>query len=345
MKVDGVSFRSLAESAGGRSLVVVDQTRLPTAFERVELASLEAVAGAISRMVVRGAPLIGVTAAYGVALALRSHPDDAGLDAATRTLVGTRPTAVNLRWAVERVRRAVAPLPASERAGAAWALAGQMAEEDVAACQAIGRHGAALLRERFPDREGRPLQVLTHCNAGWLATVDWGTALAPVYRLHDDGVPVHVWVSETRPRNQGLLTAWELGRHGVPFTLVVDNAAAHLLGTGRVDCCLVGADRITGQGDVCNKIGTALKARASCAAGVPFFVAAPCSTIDWQLADPDAVPIEERASAEVTADPSLPVFNPGFDVTPAELVDRLVTERGVVAATAAGLAGLREGRP
>jgi methylthioribose-1-phosphate isomerase len=245
---------------------------------------------------------------------------------------------------VERIRQAVTPLPEPERAGAAWALAGRMAEEDVAACEAIGRHGAELLRGRFPDQGARPLQVLTHCNAGWLATVDWGTALAPVYRLHDDGVPVHVWVSETRPRNQGLLTAWELGRHGVRFMLVVDNSAAHLLDTGRVDCCLVGADRITAAGDVCNKVGTALKARAADAAGVPFYVAAPGSTIDWTMTDARAIPIEERTAAEVTPDPGLPVFNPGFDITPARLVDRLITERGVVAATSTGLAGIREVR-
>lgn len=341
MMVAGTAQRSLREAADGSAVLIVDQTRLPAEFLMARLATLDDAVRAIRSMQVRGAPLIGVTAAYGLALALRTDPSDAGLARATSLLLGTRPTAVNLRWALDCVRSFVGPLPASERAGAAWLVAGRMAEADVAACEAIGRHGAVLLRsiDSTGDRSG-PLQVLTHCNAGWLATVDWGTALAPVYRLHDEGLPIHVWVSETRPRNQGLLTAWELGQHGVPATLVVDSAAFHLMQHFEVDVCLVGADRITRNGDVCNKIGTALKALAAKDAGIPFYVAAPCSTIDWTLDDPSTIPIEERASHEVTSNASLAVRNPGFDVTPARLVTGMITECGVGDASRAGLSGL-----
>jgi methylthioribose-1-phosphate isomerase len=289
-------------------------------------------------MVVRGAPLIGVTAAYGLALGLRDDPSDAGMELARRTLLATRPTAVNLRWAVDRVAAVARERPLFERAGAAWREAGRLAEEDVAVCEAIGRHGAALLRGVV--RRGTELEVLTHCNAGWLATVDWGTALAPVYALHDAGVPVHVWVSETRPRNQGLLTAWELGQHGVPHTLIVDNAAGHLLQRGRVDVCVTGADRVTSSGDVCNKIGTYLKALAAREAGVPFFAAVPSSTIDWSIPLGSTIPIEERAAAEVDRTGEFEVFNPGFDVTPASLVRGLITERGVCDASPVGLSRL-----
>ena len=333
--------RAIVEADGGDAVVIVDQTLLPGRFETVRLATLEAAAEAIRTMRVRGAPLIGVTAAYGLALGLRDDPSDPGLERASTVLCATRPTAINLAWAVSLIADRVRPLPASRRAAAAWAGAGELAEAEVAACEAIGRYGAALLRERLAARGAPgPLNVLTHCNAGWLATVDWGTALAPIYRLHDEGVPLHVWVSETRPRNQGFLTAWELGEHGVPHTLVVDNAAGLLLQTGRVDLCLVGTDRTTRAGDVCNKIGTALKALAAREAGVPFYVAAPSSSIEWRHADPARIPIEERSALEVTGGRPVAAFNPGFDVTPARHVTALITERGVCPPSEAGLAGL-----
>ena len=344
MNVAGVAHRSLRETEDGSAVLVVDQTRLPGAFVETRLATVEDVLRAIRSMQVRGAPLIGVTAAYGLALALRADPSDAGLEGASRLLAAARPTAINLRWALDRVGSAVEALPGPKRAGAAWTAANSLAEQEVAACESIGRHGGAMLRERLAERGGnQPLQVLTHCNAGWLATVDWGTALAPIYRLHDEGVAVHVWVSETRPRNQGLLTAWELGQHGVPCTLVVDNAAYHLMQRSQVDICMVGADRITRRGDVVNKIGTALKALAARDAGVPFHVAAPSSTIDWAVNDPAEIPIEERSPREVTEDPGVAVSNPGFDLTPARLVSSLVTEHGVCAATGPALAELRRG--
>ena len=341
MRVAGVSRRALEEDGRGEGVVIIDQTLLPGRLALARLESLDDAVRAIGTMQVRGAPLIGVTAAYGVALALRADPSDAALARAAAALRGSRPTAINLGWAVGRIERMVAGLAPTARADAAWREARGIAERELAACEAIGRHGAALLRSGFAGGSGdRPLSVLTHCNAGWLATVDWGTALAPVYRLHDEGMPVHVWVSETRPRNQGLLTAWELGQHGVPYTLVVDNAAGLLFEQGRVDLCLVGADRITRGGDVCNKIGTSLKALAAREAGVPFYVAAPASTIDWALDDPAAIPIEERAALEVTGDASVPVFNPGFDVTPARHVTAIITERGISGASAPELAAL-----
>jgi methylthioribose-1-phosphate isomerase len=341
VRVAGVSRRALEEDGRGGGVVIIDQTLLPGRLALARLESLEDAVRAIATMQVRGAPLIGVTAAYGVALALRTDPSDASLARAAAALRASRPTAINLGWAVGRVERAVSGLARSARADAAWQEARAIAQGELAACEAIGRHGAGLLRARFAGGSGdRPLSVLTHCNAGWLATVDWGTALAPVYRLHDEGVPVHVWVSETRPRNQGLLTAWELGQHGVPYTLVVDNAAGLLFERGRVDLCLVGADRITRGGDVCNKIGTSLKALAARDAGIPFYVAAPASTIDWALDDPAAIPIEERAALEVTGDAGVPVFNPGFDVTPARHVTAIITERGVSGASAPELAAL-----
>lgn len=344
MRIGGVSHRALREAGDGAAILVIDQTLLPGRLELARLASLQDVVRAIHTMQVRGAPLIGVTAAYGLALALRHNPSDAALADAAASLRRARPTAINLGWAVGQIEEAVRSLPAEARADAAWRTAAALAETEVDACAAIGRHGAALLSTRLAARGGdRPLEILTHCNAGWLATVDWGTALAPVYRLHDEGVPVHVWVSETRPRNQGLLTAWELGQHGVPFTLVVDNAAGLLLTQRRVDLCLVGADRITRRGDVCNKIGTSLKALAAEDAAIPFYVAAPVSTIDWTLEDPESIPIEERDAAEVTVAAGLPVFNPGFDVTPARRVTAIITERGVSAASAEGLSVLAAG--
>jgi methylthioribose-1-phosphate isomerase len=304
---------------------------------------------------VRGAPLIGVTGAYGLMLALQVDPSDASLAAAFDQLNATRPTAVNLRWALERVRDRVAPLPPAERAEAAQVEAGAIADEDVAMCEAIGEHGLALFRKLAAARPGQTLNVLTHCNAGWLATVDWGTALAPIYKAHRAGLDIHVWVDETRPRNQGAsLTAYELGREGVPHTVIVDNAGGHLMQHGQVDAVIVGTDRTTRRGDVCNKIGTYLKALAARDNNIPFYVALPASTIDWSIDDGVAeIPIEARSPEEVThiqgrspegaistvqlSPDGSPGFNPAFDVTPARLVTALITERGVVAASAAGL--------
>jgi len=339
MKVAGVPRRTIAPLADG-AIEIIDQTLLPGRFALRRLATLDEAAEAIATMRVRGAPLIGVTAAYGLALGLRADPSDAGLQAACARLLATRPTAVNLRWGLDAVRREVAPLAPAQRAAAAWTLAGRLAEDDVATCRAIGEHGATLLKGLAERRGGQALRVMTHCNAGWLATVDWGTALAPVYTLHDAGVPLQVWVSETRPRNQGRLTAWELGQHGVPHTFLVDSAAGHLLQRGEVDVVVVGTDRTTRAGDVTNKIGTYLKALAAKEAGVPFYAAVPGSSIDWTLANALDVPIENRAALEVADDPALPVANPGFDVTPARLVTGLITERGVCAASRGGLAQL-----
>jgi methylthioribose-1-phosphate isomerase len=301
-------------------------------------------------MVVRGAPLIGATAAYGMALGVREDHGDPGLARAAELLLRSRPTAVNLRWAVQRMLALLLPLSASDRLSAAYAEAAAICDADVAACEAIGRNGFQLIeRARGGDR---PVQILTHCNAGWLAAVDWGTALAPVYRAHNEGLNVHVWVDETRPRNQGAsLTAWELASHGVPHTLIVDNAGGHLMQQGRIDLCIVGSDRTAANGDVCNKVGTYLKALAAHDNGVPFYVALPHSTIDWTLANGDAIPIEERSEQEVleisdgsacvrVAPPGTRAANPAFDVTPARLVSALVTERGVCPASAEGLATL-----
>ncbi|MFI5208073.1 MAG: S-methyl-5-thioribose-1-phosphate isomerase [Gemmatimonadales bacterium] len=337
MNVTGVPRRTIAPTRDG-AVEIIDQTALPERFVQRRLGSLAEVAEAITTMRVRGAPLIGVAAAYGFALGLRDDPSDSGLERARGILLATRPTAVNLGWALDTLAAGVRPLAASVRASSAFEAASRLAEEDVAVCRAIGQHGAELLRPKIPA--GRPLSVMTHCNAGWLAAVDWGTALAPVYVLHDEGAAMHVWVSETRPRSQGRLTAWELAQHGVPFTYIVDSAAGHLLQRGGVDAVLVGTDRTMRSGDVTNKIGTYLKALAAREAGVPFYVAAPSSSIDWSDADWRAVPIEERAPGEVTADSGVKVANPAFDVTPARLVTRLITERGVCAASREGLATL-----
>ncbi len=354
MKVDGVSYRSIFPGEHGASVRIVDQTALPHAFRILDLRHVDEVARAIADMQVRGAPLIGATAAYGLALALREDASDRSLETAARLLEATRPTAVNLRWALGRVTERVVRLPDAERAAAAWSAAAEIAEEDVERNRRIGEHGLSLIRDVAGRNPGRPIEILTHCNAGWLATVDWGTATAPIYMAHDAGVPVHVWVDETRPRNQGAsLTAWELGQHGVPHTVVVDNAGGHLMRRGRVDLCLVGTDRTTASGDVANKIGTYLKALAAMDNGVPFYVAAPSSSIDWTLDDGDAIPIEERdgsevrritgrsddgqvRSVEVVPDGSA-VANPAFDVTPARLVTGLVTERGIAEAGREGL--------
>jgi methylthioribose-1-phosphate isomerase len=357
MNVRGERMRTIWLAPDGWAVEVIDQTRLPHELAVVRLETADEAARAIADMVVRGAPLIGVTAAYGLCLALRADPGDGALARATAALAVTRPTAINLRWGLEQIAAAVAGVPARGRATAAYARAGDIADEEAVLGAAIGRHGRPLLEE-IHARTGRPVEVLTHCNAGWLATVDHGTALAPVYAAHDAGVPVHVWVDETRPRNQGAgLTAWELGQHGVPHTVIADNAGGHLMQRGRVDLCLVGADRVTAAGDVCNKIGTYLKALAARAHGVPFYAAFPRSTIDWTISDGLAqIPIEERAPDEirrvhgraddgritaVTIVPAdTPVANPAFDVTPAALVTGLITERGVCPATAAGLRAL-----
>ncbi len=358
MRIDGQSYRTIWELTPGGDVAVIDQTQLPFVLATRTLREPADAASAIRDMVVRGAPLIGVTAAYGVALACRSDPGDAHLDAAIDSLAATRPTAINLRWALQRMRSVLAALPPAAREQAAYHEAARIADEDVAACAAIGRHGSALLHTLAARKPGQPLNVLTHCNAGWLACVDWGTALAPVYAAHDAGLPLHVWVDETRPRSQGaFLTAWELGAHGVPHTLIADNAGGHLMQHGKVDVCLVGSDRTTACGDVANKIGTYLKALAAHDNRVPFYAALPSSTIDWSLQDGvREVPIEERAAREVThvrgrnaagevvevlvAAPGSRAHNPGFDVTPARLVTGIITERGIAAATAAGLRSL-----
>jgi methylthioribose-1-phosphate isomerase len=327
------------------TVLILDQTLLPYRERLVRLATLDEAATAIRSMQVRGAPLIGVTAAYGLALAMRADASDAALDRATALLAATRPTAVNLRWALERVRRRLEPLAPGRRAEAAWDEAQAIAAEDAQANAAIGRHGLALIENLAAA--GKPLNVMTHCNAGWLATAAHGTALAPVYAAKAAGLPIHVWVSETRPRNQGLLTAWELGRSGVPHTLIADNAAGLLLRERRVDAVIVGADRIARNGDVANKVGTYLKALAAAAAGVPFYVAAPGSTIDWSCPDGGRIPIEERDGGELRRVAGLDaaggiaslalvsettqVANPAFDVTPAGLVTAIVCERGAAA--------------
>jgi len=357
VKVEGVPHRSISPDEDGSAVHIVDQTALPHAFRLLRLSSVEEAAHAISVMQVRGAPLIGATAAYGLALALRADAGDQRLREAGALLAATRPTAVNLRWAVERVTAAVVGLPPTARAEAAWRLAGEIAEADVERNRRIGEHGLPLIGAAAARARGRPVRILTHCNAGWLATVDWGTATAPIYLAHDEGIDVHVWVDETRPRNQGAsLTAWELGQHGVPHTVVADNAGGHLMQRGLVDLCLVGTDRTTARGDVANKIGTYLKALAARDNGVPFYVAAPSPSIDWSLRDGRDVPIEERPGEEValvtgTAEdgavhtvrvvaPGSPVANPAFDVTPARLVTGIVTERGIAEASAEGLARL-----
>ena len=351
MRVNGEAMRTIEAQSDSCAVHIIDQTALPLACRVVRLTSLDDVVRAIRSMQVRGAPLIGVTAAYGVALALAPQADDETLLAAVDTLAATRPTAVNLQWALARQRSCLLPLPPAERAAAAWREAGRIAEEDVEQCRRIGEHGLRLLGAC--RRAGKRLEVMTHCNAGWLATVDHGTALAPVYAAFDAGLEIHVWVSETRPRNQGLLTAWELRQHGVPHTVIADNAAGLLLVTGVIDAVLVGADRIAANGDVANKIGTYLKALAARAAEVPFYVAAPRSTIDFACANGAAIPLEERAGDELRLvhggdaaarpgqlrqlPPEAAVANPAFDVTPAALVSALLTERGVCRASAQGL--------
>jgi len=321
----------------GGAVMVLDQTRLPREAVTVRLATLADAAHAIRVMQVRGAPLIGATAAYGVALGLAGDDSDARLELVLATLAATRPTAVNLRWALERMARVLQKSAPTARRDLAWREARAIADEDRAANAAIGRNGLPLLRAR--QAAGRVLNIMTHCNAGRLATVEHGTAISPIYAAHAAGIAVHVWVSETRPRNQGLLTAWELAEAGVPHTLIADNAAGLLLMQGKVDLVIVGADRIAANGDTANKVGTYLKALAARAHGVPFYVAAPLSTIDFACPAGDAIPIEERAAEELGAGP-VPAANPAFDVTPAALIDGIIAEHGVVPAT--GLAQWRD---
>ena len=358
MKIDGVAYRTVwLDDADQWSVRVIDQTKLPWSLEILRLTNLRSAAHAIRTMQVRGAPLIGAVAAYGLALALREDPSTQAMETAANTLAATRPTAVNLRWALDRMLTRLRNTQPPDRTRIAYAEAAAIADEDVAQCQSIGNHGQPLIAEIAATRAG-PVNILTHCNAGWLATVDWGTALAPIYTAHDAGIPVHVWVDETRPRNQGaFLTAWELGKHGVPHTVITDNAGGHLMQHGQVDLAIVGTDRVTRTGDVANKIGTYLKALAARDNHIPFWVASPSSTIDWTLADGlTEIPIEQRDPAEVTTIPgrgldgqpttirivptSSPAANPAFDVTPARLVTGLITERGRCPATQEGLAAL-----
>jgi methylthioribose-1-phosphate isomerase len=355
MKIDGKPWRTIWLEPDGWSVGVIDQTRLPHRFETKRLATLADAASAIATMVIRGAPLIGATAAYGMCLALREDASDEMLDRAYATLLATRPTAVNLRWALDEMMAAVRNQPRDKRVATAYARAAEITEEDVAINRALGRHGAKLIADIAASKNGAPVNVLTHCNAGWLAAVDVGTALAPVYTAHDAGMALHVWVDETRPRNQGAsLTAWELNRHGVPHHVIADNTGGHLMQHGKVDIAIVGADRVTANGDVCNKIGTYLKALAAHDNGVPFYIGLPSPTIDFTIAEGRDIPIEERAGDEVatisgeTADGRIEtvrvvpqgsgVANYAFDVTPARLVTGLITERGVIAPTRAALA-------
>lgn len=349
MKVDGTAYRTIWLGQDGWSVEIIDQTKFPYAFETVTLTTLEEAAHAIRSMQVRGAPLIGATAAYGVCLALRASADDASLERACEVLFATRPTAINLHWALQRMRSALKPLPEAKRVAAAYEQAAALCDEDVAINRAIGTHGLTLIEEIAARKKpGEPVNVLTHCNAGWLATVDWGTATAPIYMAHDKGIAVNVWVDETRPRNQGgFLTAWELHHHGVPHRVIVDNAGGHLMQRGQVDLVITGTDRTTLNGDVCNKIGTYLKALAAKDNGVPFYVALPSPTIDFSLEDGLAdIPIEERSAQEVThitgrdetgavhtievVSSGSQAANPAFDVTPARLVSGLITERGII---------------
>ncbi len=359
MNVDGQPQRTIWLGADAWSVEIIDQTRLPHRFETVTLCTLSEAAHAIRAMLVRGAPLIGATAAYGMALAMREDSSDGGLENAHKVLQATRPTAVNLRWALDDMRDRLRPQPEDIRGELAYARAAEVCDEDVAINSAIGDHGLEVIRAIHDSSSGDgPVNILTHCNAGWLATVDWGTALAPIYKAHDLGIPIHVWADETRPRNQGAaLTAWELGQHGVSHAVIADNAGGHLMQHGMVDLCITGTDRTVASGDVANKIGTYLKALAAHDNNVPFYVGLPSPTIDWSISDGvGEIPIEERDQEEVThisgkaADGEMvsvqltpdgtAARNFAFDVTPARLVTGLITERGVCPASPEGLAGL-----
>ena len=359
MKIDGTPYRSVwVDEQDGWTVRIIDQTKLPWSVDILRLGNVAEAAHAIRSMQVRGAPLIGAVAAYGLALALRSDASDHALERDAAMLNETRPTAVNLRWALDRMLAHLRPLHPSDRLTAAYEEAGQIADEDAAQCEAIGEHGLSLIADIAARKPGKRVNILTHCNAGWLATVDWGTALAPIYKAFEQKIDLHVWVDETRPRNQGaFLTAFELGKHGVAHTVIADNAGGHLMQHGEVDMVIVGTDRVTRTGDVANKIGTYLKALAAADNKVPFWVACPSSTIDWTVADGvKEIPIEERAGTEVTMitgralDGSVATVrivptgshaaNPAFDVTPARLVTGLITERGNCDASEAGLLSL-----
>jgi methylthioribose-1-phosphate isomerase len=358
MKINGKPYRTIWPSADNIAVEIIDQTKLPHVFTTLRLENMRDTERAIKDMQVRGAPLIGVTAVYGVALSMRHHASDAALKATCEMLLAARPTAVNLRWGIERMRAFLALLPEAQRAAAAWQEAARIADEDVEINARIGKHGSEIIRAMHQHKNAT-VNILTHCNAGWLAAVDWGTALAPIYKAFGAGIPVHVWVDETRPRNQGAsLTAWELGQHGVPYTVIADNTGGHLMQHGMVDMVIVGCDRVTAKGDVCNKIGTYLKALAAHDNGVPFYVALPTPSIDWTLQDGVLeIPIEQRAAEEVTHITGLcddgqvrqvrltpenaRAANYGFDVTPARLVTGLITERGVIAANAEAMNILR----
>jgi len=352
MRISGTHFRTIWMTETG-TVRVIDQSRLPFEFATLDLETLADAAQAIKTMVVRGAPLIGATAAYGMALATRTNPSDSHLAEAARTLQATRPTAINLAWALTRMRRVLAEVQPNERVAVAFQEAAAICDADVEQCRSIGVHGLEIIRA-LAETAGGKLNILTHCNAGWLACVDWGTALAPVYMAHDARIPVHVWVDETRPRNQGAaLTAFELGAHGVPHTVIADNLGGHLMQEAQVDVVIVGSDRTTAGGDVCNKVGTYLKALAARDNAVPFYAALPVSTIDWSLEAGSAIPIEERSPEEVThitgrsssgrietvrlVPERSPALNLAFDVTPARLVTGLITERGICSASRAGL--------
>ncbi len=359
MKIGDKHYRSIWVGDDGHSVHIFDQTQFPHSLEIMTLKTMTDAAVAIREMKVRGAPLIGAVGAFGLALALREEPSDRTLSSSFETLLDTRPTAVNLQYCLEAVYDAVKPVEETARAAVAYQRAQALCNEDAELCESIGRHGLSLFKKiASKKRNGEPLRVLTHCNAGWLATVDWGTALAPIYMAYDEGIPIHVWVDETRPRNQGAhLTAWELGQHGVPHSVVVDNAGGHLMQHGLVDVVIVGSDRTTAHGDVCNKIGTYLKALAARDNDIPFYVALPYTTIDWRIEDGlREIPIEERSADEVhllkgvtrqgdskmirITPPESSAVNHGFDVTPARLVTGLITERGVCEASREGLRSL-----
>ncbi|MEQ8831838.1 MAG: S-methyl-5-thioribose-1-phosphate isomerase [Alphaproteobacteria bacterium] len=359
MEIDGKPYRTIWVEEPRKSVGVIDQTKLPHRFETLTLTSLEDAAVAIEDMIVRGAPLIGATAAYGFCLGLEADASDAGVQAIYDRLYRTRPTAVNLRWALDEMRALLDNRAPEERAALAWERAAEICDSDVEICKAIGRNGLEIIEKIAADKPaGEAVNVLTHCNAGWLATVDWGTATAPIYMAYEKGIKVHVWVDETRPRNQGAsLTAWELGRHGVDHTLIADNVGGHLMQHGLVDLCIVGTDRTTASGDVCNKIGTYLKALAAKDNGVPFYVALPSTTIDWTVHDGvREIPIEQRKGEELTriagrlesgevvtvdiAPEGVTARNDAFDVTPARLVTGLITERGTCDASEEGLRAL-----
>ena len=360
MNVNGTPYRSIWLNDNGWSVDIIDQTCLPHGFVIKTLNSIQDAAESIRVMRVRGAPLIGATAAYGMALAMHDNADDENLLLCAETLLETRPTAVNLRWALDRIQNALSASPVAERTELAYSLAADICDEDVKINHAVGRHALSVIRTLWQQKPAGSavFNILTHCNAGWLATVDWGTALAGIYQAHDDGIPVHVWVDETRPRNQGAaLTAWELKSHSIPHDVIVDNAGGHLMQHGQVDMCITGTDRTARNGDVCNKIGTYLKALAAFDNDVPFYVALPGPTIDWQMEDGvNGIPIEQRNAGEVThvegknkagqveavqiTPDGVSASNYAFDVTPARLVTGLFTERGVCAPSEAGLLGL-----